>query len=143
MKVACIARRGETLPEEYLNARLNLKRETDFHLTVGKEYVVYAVAIRSQQVWYYVVDDDNLWFPIYKPAPLFKSVDDRVSQHWRVKLTPGNLDHEVLLAFQEWVSDDMFYERLTDKQQAEVKVFKQRKQQMDEESEPSRGTAPA
>src|SRR5579871_5531772 len=91
MKVICIARRGETLPEEYLDSRLPRTRETDFHLTVGKEYVVYAIGVSAEQVWYYVVDDDNLWFPIRKPAPLFKVVDDRVSHHWRVKLTPGNL----------------------------------------------------
>jgi hypothetical protein len=135
MRAVCIARRGETLPEGYLDPRLNVKRETDFHLTVGQKYMIYAVAIRNQQVWYYVVDDDNLWFPIYKPAPLFSIVDDRVSRHWRVKLTPGNLNHEVLLAFEEWASDDQFYDRLSDKDQAAVRVFRERRQQMDEEFE--------
>lgn len=134
MKVICIARRGETLPEEYLDSRLPRTRETDFHLTVGKEYVVYAIGVSAERVWYYVVDDDNLWFPIHKPAPLFEVVDDRVSHHWRVKLTPGNLDHGVLLAFEEWVSEDRFYDRLSDKEQAEVKVFKEWKRRMDAES---------
>lgn len=134
MRVVCVAQRGETLPEVYLDPRVNVRLETDFHLTVGREYVVYAIAIRKQQVWYYVVDDNNLWFPIYKPAPLFKIMDDRVSQHWRIKITPGNRDHEVLLAFQEWVSQEWFYDRLSDKEQVEVRVFKERKQQMDAES---------
>jgi hypothetical protein len=103
-------------------------REKQIFTTVGQKYVVYAVAIRNQQVWYYVVDDDNLWFPIYKPAPLFNIVDDRVSRHRRVKLTPGNLDHEVLLAFEEWASGDQFYDRLSDKEHAEVRVFRERRQ---------------
>src|SRR5579883_1533882 len=135
MRVVCVARRGETLPEGYLDPRMNVRPETDFHLTVGREYVVYAVAIRNQQVWYYVVDDDNLWFPIYKPAPLFEIADARVSRYWKLKLTPGNLDHEVLLAFEEWISDEQFYDRLSDKEQTEVKVFRERKQQMDGEFE--------
>src|SRR6266478_6039238 len=133
MKIVCVARRGETLPDHYLDPRIPRTREHDFRLTLGREYVVYAVAIRKDQVWYYVVDDTDSWFPIYKPAPLFKIVDDRVSRHWRVKLTPGNLDHEVLLAFEEWASDDQFYDRLSDKEQAEVRVFRERRQQMDEE----------
>jgi hypothetical protein len=78
---------------------------------------------------------NNLWYPVYKPAPLFKIVDDRVSRYWRVKLTPGNRDHEVLLSFEEWVSNERFYERLSDQAQAEWKIFRQRKQQMDEEFE--------
>jgi hypothetical protein len=125
----------------YLDPRIPRTREHDFRLTPGREYMVYAIAVRKDQVWYYVVDDTDSWFPIYKPAPLFRVVDDRVSQHWRVKLTPGNLDHEVLLAFAEWVSDDQFYERLADKKQAEVKVFKERRRQMDEEFQPRTPTA--
>jgi len=135
MKIACIARRGETLPEHYLDQRIPRTRESDFHLTLSKEYVVYAIAIRSDQVWYYVVDDTSPWFPINKPAPLFKIVDDRVSQHWRVRLTPGNPDHRMLLAFEEWVSEQWFYDRLSDNEEAEVKVFKERKRQMDAEFE--------
>lgn len=135
MKIICIARRGETLPDHYLDARVHRTREHDFRLTMGKEYVVYAVAIRRDQVWYYVVDDTASWFPIYKPAPLFEIKDARVSRYWRLKLTPGNLDHEVLLAFEEWVSDERFYDHLSDKEQAEVKVFRERKRQMDEEFE--------
>lgn len=134
MKVTCIARRGETLPDQYLDTRIPRTRDSEFHLTVGKEYVVYALAIRRGQIWYYVVDDTDPWFPINKPAPLFKVVDDRVSQHWRVKVTQRGLDHEVLFAFEEWVSDDGFYERLSDQEQAEWKVFKQWKERMDKES---------
>jgi hypothetical protein len=112
MKIECIARRGESLPQEYLDPRVNLTKEADFRLTFGKQYVVYALAIRHDQIWYYVVDDCDLWLPIYKPAPLFKIIDARVSRYWRVKLTPDNLDHSILFAFQEWVSDRLFYERL-------------------------------
>jgi|SRR5713101_7313300 len=138
MKVRCISRKGELLTEEYIDARVNITREADFRLTRGKEYVVYALAIRPHdQVWYYVVDDNELWYPRYIPAPLFKIIDDRVSQFWRVKLTLGNSDHNVLLAFEEWVSEEWFYDRLTDHCTKEVSIFKARKLQMDQEfSEP-------
>lgn len=135
MRVRCISRRGESLPREYLDPRVNVTREADFRLTIGKEYVVYAVAIQRDQVWYYIVDDADLWFPIYKPAPLFTIIDDQASRFWRVKITPGNPDHNVLLAFHEWVSDGSFYERLSDKSPLESAIFQSRRKQMDDEFE--------
>ena len=135
MRVRCISKQGELLTKEYIDPRVNITKETDFRLTRGKEYVVYALGIRRDQVWYYVIDDCELWYPINIPAPLFKVVDDRVSQFWRVKLTPKNPDHDVLLAFEEWDSDDLFYGRLTDRCPSEVAVFKARRLRMDQEFE--------
>jgi len=39
------------------------------------------------------------------------------------------------LFFEEFISDKFFYDRLTNRLDAEVKVFKERKQQMDAEFE--------
>ncbi|MGK7903349.1 MAG: hypothetical protein AB4352_18455 [Hormoscilla sp.] len=43
MKIRCIANRGASLPENYLEPAVNRTKETVFRLTVGKEYVVYAI----------------------------------------------------------------------------------------------------
>jgi hypothetical protein len=133
MIVACVAKRGETLPDDYLDPRVPRNRSTAFNLTQGKEYVVYAAATIGDQVWFYVVDDSNLWYPIRKPAPLFKIMDARISQYWRLRITPANKDHKLLLAFDEWVSNEWFYDRLSDKNEPEVEIFRHRKQQMDTE----------
>jgi hypothetical protein len=133
MRVRCISQKGESLTKEYIDPRVNITKETDFRLTRGKEYLVYALAVRRDQVWYYVIDDCELWYPRNIPAPIFEIADDRVSRFWTVKLTPGNPDHDVLLAFEEWDSKDLFYDRLTDRFAPEVSLFEARKLQMDQE----------
>jgi hypothetical protein len=133
VRVLCTANQGSALPRDYLDARVNLTPQTLFPLTPGQEYVVYAATFLGNQVWYYLVDDDNLWYPHRRPAPLFQIVDARLSQYWRYSFTPGHLDHLVLLAFDEWVSNVGFYDRLSDRDDAEVQVFRRRKAQLDAE----------
>ena len=133
MKVRCISQKGELLTEQYIDPRRGLTRDHDFNLTLDKDYVIYALAVRGNQVWYYIVDDCEGWFPINRPAPLFRVIDDRVSRFWTIKLTPGNPDHDILFAFEEWDSDDRFYDRLTDRSPLEVSAFVARKLLMDEE----------
>lgn len=135
MRVTCIARRGETLSTDYLDPRIPRTTETNFHLTVGREYVVYAIGMWSHQIWYYIIDDTELWFPMAKPGPLFRVVDARVSRLWHFKQTKFCGDPGVLLAFEEWASDDRFYDRLSDQELVECKIFKQRKSEIDGESE--------
>jgi hypothetical protein len=133
MRVRCISKRGELLPKEYIDPRVNVTRDADYRVTSGKEYLVYAIAFRRGQVWYYLIDDNELWYPRNLPAPLFEITDGRVSRFWKVNFTPGNPDHDMLLAFPEWDSNDLFYGRLTDRVPVEVAVFGGIKSKMDEE----------
>ena len=103
-------------------------------LTPGKAYVVYAIAFRSGQVWLYVTDDDELYYPLSYPAALFNVVDARVSRHWHFRQTPGHLDHTAILAIPEWAGDRFFYDRLTDREDRECEVFTVAKQAMDAEA---------
>src|SRR6266576_1853103 len=108
MKVTCIAKLGTTLTTQYIDPRLPIVRDTDFHLTVNKEYVVYAIEFYKDQIWHYVVDDNALWFPIRKPAPLFSITDNRVSRLWRIRQRIDPPHFSALLAFDEWISDKSF-----------------------------------
>jgi hypothetical protein len=134
MKVVCVANQGTALPADYLDPQANLTPKATFSLTLEKAYVVYAIAIRGGQVWYYVVDDDDLWYPTRKAAPLFRAADARVSQYWHCLHTPGNLDHHVLLAFEEWASEPGYYDRLSDRAPREVQIFRDRRGQIDKEA---------
>ncbi|NEO57564.1 MAG: hypothetical protein F6K54_33540, partial [Okeania sp. SIO3B5] len=58
MKIRCIANTGTSLPENYLYPAVNRTTETVFRLTVGKEYVVYAIDEAEGNVWYYICDDN-------------------------------------------------------------------------------------
>ncbi len=134
MKVVCTANSGAILPGAYLDPRAGYDTHTEFRLTVGKEYVVYALAFRDTQVWYYIVDDAELWYPVHHPAPLFDVIDDSLSGYWKYRFMPENLDYLALFTFEEWRSDPHFYERLTEHAEEEVSIFERIKSLMDSET---------
>lgn len=133
MKVLCIANRGKALPAQYLDPRIPRGPESEFSVTISKTYLVYALRFFSNQVWYYIDDDHHLWYPAGRPAPLFQVVDSQLSKYWGLRVSESDRGTDVLIAFEEWVSDPWFYDRLTDREAREVEKFKERKRQMDEE----------
>ncbi|MEK6302975.1 MAG: hypothetical protein AABO41_19870 [Acidobacteriota bacterium] len=138
MKVVCVSNSGKSLPRNYLDSRRGYDSASEFPITVGQEYVVYALALRkNEQVWYYISDDDGLYYPHRYPAPLFEGVDSRLSQYWRFAFTPEHLDHAALFAFEEWVRDEYYYDRLTDKVEDDVSKFSEMKHLMDLENDKS------
>ena len=91
MKIRCVANTGASLPEHYLDPSGGYTKDLKFGLTIGKEYVVYAFYERQGQVWYYIADDQYMYYPMQNPAPLFEVVDDRLSKYWRFKLWENGL----------------------------------------------------
>ena len=130
MKIRCIANTGADLPESYFLPHLDYKKETEFQLTLGKEYIVYALYEWEGKIWYYICDERYTYYPIHNPAPLFEVVDDRISKYWRFKLAPNGL---LTLAFEQWCSEPYFYDKLTDQKEEEVLIFEKVKELMDAE----------
>ncbi len=137
MIVRAKANTGRALPAYILDPRVNLTRDSEFHLTVGREYVVYAITVNRGHPWYFVCDDvyDNIHvaYPIWKPAALFEIVDRKLSTHWLVDFR-NNDEGIFIIAFPEWVQDPRFYERLTDHDQDAVVIFRTFKNLLDEEA---------
>jgi hypothetical protein len=133
MRVRCASNSGSRLPEEYLDPAANLHRSTNFPLTIGAEYAVYAVLIRPGGVWFQLSDDNELPYPMAYPAPLFDIVDGRPSRHWTFALTTDHADHLALFAIPEWTADRYFYDRLTNGAQRDVAIFSRAKAMMDAE----------
>jgi hypothetical protein len=139
MRVKCIWKPGDEVPSAYtFGGNPNISK--DWYLTDGKEYVVYAMQCLESKIWYYLIDDHNLWFPIMKPAPLFEIVDPKPSALWKVTFKHGRdwktKKHSIeilLLAFDEWCADPGYYDRLSDKNPPEVAVFAKRRKEMDSE----------
>jgi hypothetical protein len=139
MKVKCLHNRKRDLPVE-------LQREgvaygpayTDMPLTIGREYVVYAMTARAGFPWYFIQDDDELPYPQAYPAPLFEITDTRLSRVWHFNI-PGDVSKCEWPNWgpSEWVSDRFFYDRLTDCQPEEVRTFARYKAVMDREFEAS------
>ncbi len=126
MKVKCVANTGELLPETYLKP----DNTAAFALTIGKEYVVYAMREWQGKFWYYICDDNYTYYPMQNPAPLFEIVDNRVSKYWRLMVYPNGV---LRIAFEEWFDDPKFYDKLTDQEESEVLIFEKVKELMDAE----------
>ncbi len=135
MKICCLANTGLALPENYLKPEFCYTPKIDFPLTVGQEYIVYALKEWQGNIWYYICDDNYTYYPMQHPAPLFEVIDDRLSSYWRFKCYPNGL---IRLAFEEWLTDPYFYDKLTDQEEREVLIFDKIKQLIDNEKYPQK-----
>ena len=133
MVARCVSDSGAVLPEDYLDERRGYAKSTRFAVAPGRDYVLYALTFRRNEIWYYVCGDFGAAYPSPFPAPLFDIVDATLSRFWRFAYTPDHLDHQALLAFREWIEDPYFYDRLTDGAEPEVSIFAGMRAKMDAE----------
>lgn len=83
--------------------------------------------------WYYVLDDDGHDWPTWIPAPLFDVDDGSLPRSWRVGYHRfDGEDQFPILSFPEWATDHRFYERLVDGDTDAVRIFNERRREIDE-----------
>ncbi len=130
MRVRCITNSGQQIPESSLYPIWNITRDSKFPLTIGREYVVHAVSTNRGQCWYYVFDDHDLPYPVWKLAVLFDVSDPRLPPDWEIGyIRPRPSDQGfAVISFPEWAHDRFFYERLVDRDLEAVSVFARRRQ---------------
>ena len=92
--------------------------DTAFEVTIGAEYAVYGVTVWRGHCWYYVFDDDDLAYPVWKPAALFEVSDPTMPRNWvfgYVQPVDGDGGQGFpVISFPEWALDRYFYEHLVD-----------------------------
>jgi hypothetical protein len=145
MRVRCVKNRieemqGDTRLYEMLTKVVGYKADHQLKLTVGREYVVYAISVKYGYPWFFVADDTYTSYPMAYAAPMFQVVDSRLSQHWRFgyALFEDSSEEPVnLIAFEEWAVDYSFYERLLDSEPNEKSLFHRYKVMIDLEAEES------
>jgi hypothetical protein len=124
MRVEARSDSGSTLPIGYLDARSGYTESTYFPLTVGSEYAVYGVTTFLGGAWYYILDDDRHFWPVWKPAPLFEIADPHLPADWTVGYHRWPDMDNLLFSWPEWSSDHYFYERLVDGNSTELELFR-------------------
>lgn len=114
---------------------MGLTEGTRFDLQIGKEYVVYGLTVFLGHVWYYIADESYSYFPVWNPASMFQITDSRASKFWVIGYQTDDPkgDPSLLITFHEWVSDHMFYSRLTTGDPNCVALFKIYKERLDKE----------
>jgi hypothetical protein len=136
MLVRCVSTSVVDLPLSYSREGSVYGEDYVPPLTVGKTYVVYAATAASGGMWYYLADDNELYYPVWYPAPLFGVVDGRLSRYWiygYTLLERGEADYPIF-AFKEWATDPYFYDRLTDGDGPAVAIYQKYKNLMDREA---------
>lgn len=143
MRVRCLQRTGERLPSAVFGSRSGYSRETEFYLTVGREYVVYGLTLWQGVPWIYICDDlyadGDIWWPVWHPLMLFEIVDARISMSWVIARSSVDEPDALFITFPQWADDRGFYERLIDSRGAEFELFEAYKREADAED---RGSSP-
>jgi hypothetical protein len=136
--VRCKSNSTDDLPENYVHPEAGYPRGKQLaNLEVGKEFVVYAIGLFGEKVWYYVCESEEDPYPVGRPAPLFETVNPKASAYWQVDFRTDNPDCQMLVAPAEWFSEPDFYERLTDWSEREMKIFADLRARMDSEARSS------
>jgi hypothetical protein len=139
MLAVCVANRLNDLnaaPADLEVLKYSLGTWARFPLTLGKEYLVYGVSFRDSIPWYYVCDDNFIYYPALWSSLLFKLVDGTPSRFWR--FNPGICSNDGLIVYPRlvlpnWAISDDYYDRLTDGDEITVAEFRRFKQLMDVE----------
>jgi len=134
MIVRCIANLGSELPEANIDPRRGYDVSTEFPLTIGREYAVFALTIFLGTAWYYVLNDDGHRWPTWAPSALFDVINGSVRQSWLVGYFRATKEDQYpLISFPEWAAEVTFYERLVDGDAATVETFARRRQEIEGE----------
>lgn len=132
MIVRATATTGEVLPALSRNSAVGVDATTEFPVTIGRTYAVFAVTIYLGIAWYYIFDDDNHQWPTWAPAPIFEVANGDLPPSWKVGyFNFSREDQFPILSFPEWAEDNSFYERLVDGDAATVRVFDERRREIE------------
>ncbi len=133
MKIRCIANTGDVLPTMCRDPLRGIDIDTQFPVTTGSSYPVYAVTLFLGTVWYYVLDDDRNPWPTWMPAPLFEVEDGSLPPTWSIGYFRFSREEQYpILSFPEWAADHHFYERLVDREDEAIQVFENRRREVED-----------
>lgn len=141
MIVKCIENTGENLPKELLTYHGWNKEMVFLKVTIGKEYVVYAIMYVENHPFYMICGDDydGLYvnYPELVPGVLFEIVDNSKSFYWMLN-SIENKEERISrknIGFKEIIEDKFFYGNLLEGDEENVKIFSCIKRKIDNENE--------
>ncbi len=119
MRVTCNANTGKALTTKYL---VGNTPESVFHVTVGREYAVFSVAVYRGATMFLLSDDDGL--PNWYPVDLFSISDARMPHDWFSAAYLGTGDHlQFLIGYERIVSDESHYDGLLERTRVDLEAF--------------------
>jgi len=129
MKIRCLTNSLKALS---LNKSSNYTLpDAQIFLTIGKEYIAYALSQFYDEIWYCVCDESYTYYPVWYPKTLFEISDNRLSEYWVFSFKEDLKKERFFFGFPEWADQLDFYDKLTDGEKKEVEIFKGYKELMD------------
>jgi hypothetical protein len=136
MKVECIEDRvNPKIHDDWLLRWANT--DDQLELTIGKVYVVLAIAKYYDNYFFYVLGDESDTYPLAFPQQFFKIKDLSLSQYWYINkniistLDELNLLNEDVISFKEWaILKDKFYEKILEEDKEALSLFSSYKDKM-------------
>ena len=136
MKVKCIVDR--------VNSKIHAKWLVDWantleqlELTIGKTYVVLAIAKYSGKLYCYIMGDESDDYPLAFPIEFFEIYDDKISKYWDSNLSSiksfdkVNIEDHEVYSFTQWKTQkDLFYENILEEDKQTISIFNEYKDKM-------------
>ena len=131
MIVRCENNLGQYLPASCHDAKAGYDEKTVFPLSIGKDYVVYALSTYLGHVWYHIWDENSDYYPGWAPSLLFEVVDHRLSQYWIAGTSGDSSVNTFLIGYREWVLDKSHIRNLFERGSEAGQIFKRYQNLMD------------
>ncbi|MEM0942169.1 MAG: hypothetical protein AAGI25_20615 [Bacteroidota bacterium] len=129
MRIECVSDRvNPNIHESWICDWANTKEQLE--LTIGKIYVVLAVARYSNNFFFYILGDENNDYPLAFPIQLFTIKDFGISKFWDCDLQnigsieDLNIKNQEIISFKEWKNQgDKFYEKVLEEDKQSLSLF--------------------
>jgi hypothetical protein len=137
MRIKCIGNRGTDLPQWLIDIHYAFP-SSEFNLTTGEIYTVYAISLWRNTIGYLILTDEST-SPTWEFPELFQIVDPRLPKCWHFGYFghDGVGDQKSLMAlwgYQELVEDKQHYVDLIEGESQAIEIFYKRKLEIDESS---------
>jgi hypothetical protein len=132
MKVICIANSGDKLAPKHF--AVGYSTSSIFHLVVGKQYVVYGIALWRGLLSYLIVGEYER--PGWYPSDIFEVINPRVPTTWHFAFF-GQNDETWLNAIwgYEELTNPQHYDELVNLDKIALEVFEMHRKETDDCSE--------
>jgi hypothetical protein len=120
MRVTCISKNGESLSDQLIRVGYTVK--SDFSLSVGKEYEVFAMSLWCGVILLLLADEHHLpnWFPM----ELFSLSDSGVPADWSFLPSLANEKGlQALWGYKRLITDTSHYDDLIERDPTALRHF--------------------
>lgn len=104
MKVRCISKLPNSEQAQLLGDHF-IPGKQEFHLDIGREYIVFGLQILSGEPWIEILSDSGYLRSV--PLCLFNIIDGHISKLWEIRYKDGFLTLWPAAFYDEYFFDDL------------------------------------